>query len=56
MGLVLTTDLDPPTDPTVEVRFLRDCGEVVSDEGEVLKLEKNVVIYVKKRIVENFIK
>lgn len=52
MGLELTMDLEPPLDIIVEVRVLRDCGEIV-EEG--IKLEKNTGHFIKKRLVEKFI-
>jgi hypothetical protein len=56
VGLELTTDIDPPVDASVEVLFLKDCGEILSDDGEPIKLEKNAAMYIKRRLVENFIK
>mgnify|MGYP000870078739 CR=1 FL=1 len=56
MDIQLTQDLDPPLDASVEVRFLKDCGQILSDEGEPIKLEKNSVLYVKKRLIEKFLR
>lgn len=38
VGLELTLDLDPPIDASVEVRFLKNCGEILSDEGDTIRL------------------
>jgi hypothetical protein len=51
VGLELTLDLDPPIDASVEVRFLKNCGEILSDEGDSIRLEKNSVLYIKKRLI-----
>lgn len=45
-------DLKPPLDTIVEVRVLRDCGEIV-EEG--IKLGQNSVLFVKKKYVEKFV-
>lgn len=52
IGLELTMNLEPPLDTIVEIRVLRDCGEIV-EEG--ITLEKNSVHFIKKRLVEKFI-
>lgn len=33
VGLELTLDLDPPIDASVEIRFVKNCGEILSDDG-----------------------
>jgi hypothetical protein len=52
VGLELTMGLTPPLEPIVEVKVLRDCGEIV-EKGIVLK--KNLVFYINKKYVEKFI-
>ncbi len=41
MKLDLTKDLDPPKDLYLEFRVTKDCGEFVTSDGDMLKLEKN---------------
>lgn len=54
VGLDLTTDLTPPIDSVVEVRVLKECGEIYED-GSVIVLAKNSVMYVRRKLVERFI-
>ena len=42
----LMTDMDPPEDLFIEIRVLEDCGELVTSNGNTLKLEKNSVLMV----------
>ena len=51
IGLDLTVDLDPPMDVSIEIRFLKDCGQILNDSGDTILLEKNSVFYIKKRII-----
>lgn len=52
VGLELTMNLHPPLDTIVQIRVLKDCGEIV-EQG--ITLEKNSVHFIKKRLVEKFI-
>ncbi len=52
----LTIDLQPPIDIEVEYRMQKDCGEILDEFGNVIKLEKNSCGYIKKRLIEPFVK
>lgn len=56
IGLDLKVDLDPPLESEVEVRILEDCGELMTDNGEMVKLEKNAVFYISRRVIEPYVK
>jgi hypothetical protein len=34
----------------------KDCGEILDEFGNVIKLEKNSCGYIKKRLIEPFVK
>ncbi|ORY04210.1 GINS complex, Psf1 component [Basidiobolus meristosporus CBS 931.73] len=50
----LMSDLQPPKDLYIEVRVLKDCGEIQTDNGAI-RLEKNSQHFIKKTDVERFI-
>lgn len=50
------TDMDPPEDLFIEIRVLEDCGELVTSNGNTLKLEKNSVLMVRRCDVEHLLK
>ncbi|KAK9765187.1 DNA replication protein psf1 [Basidiobolus ranarum] len=50
----LMSDLKPPKDLYIEVRVLKDCGEIQTDNGTI-KLEKNSQHFIKRTDVERFI-
>jgi hypothetical protein len=52
----LTIDLDPPIDIEVEFRMLKDCGEILDEFGRIMKLEKNSCGFIKKRLIEPYVK
>ena len=54
--LNLLTDLEPPKDLYIEIRVLEDCGEVLTTDGDVLKLEKNNTLLVRRQDVEHLIR
>ena len=54
MDLDLTKDLDPPKDLYLEVRVVKDCGEIMTADGGCLKLEKNSTHYLKITDVFNY--
>ena len=48
----LMTDLEPPRELFIEIRVLEDCGEIVTSNGEILKLDKNSTLLVRRCDVE----
>ena len=50
--LDLMTDMEPPTDLFIEIRVLDDCGEILTNNGDVLKLERNATLLVRRCDVE----
>lgn len=38
VGVDLTIDLDPPFDSEVEILVKEDCGELVTESGDIIKL------------------
>ncbi|KAJ3109825.1 DNA replication protein psf1 [Phlyctochytrium planicorne] len=58
-GVFLEVDIGaslvPPKDLFVEVRVLKDIGEVVMESGSVVRLKKNNQLYLRRTDVENFI-
>ena len=50
--LDLLTDMEPPTDLFIEIRVLDDCGEILTSNGDVLKLERNATLLVRRCDVE----
>jgi GINS complex subunit 1 len=52
----VTQDLEPPKNLFIEIRVLEDCGELVTADGTVIKLDRGATEYVKKNDVEHLIK
>ena len=52
----LITDLEPPRELYIEIRVLEECGEIVTNSGEILKLDKNSTLLVRRCDVENLLK
>ena len=48
----LLTDLEPPKELFIEIRVLEDCGEIVTSSGEILNLDKNSTLLVRRCDVE----
>lgn len=44
-------DLSPPIDSLVEIRVINDCGEIMELADQGIKLEKNSVHLIKRRLV-----
>ena len=51
----LFVDLTPPRSLTIEVRVLEECGEIMTEEGEIINLEKGSCQTVRKSQVENLL-
>lgn len=56
VGVELTIELEPPLESEVEVRILQDCGEVLNESGQMIKLEKNSSFFIRKRLIEPFVR
>ena len=56
MGLDLTVDLEPPLTAEVEVRMLEDCGEILTENGRIVKLEKNASFFINRKLIEPYVK
>ena len=56
MGCDLTSDLQPPLQYEVEYHMLEDCGEILDEQGEPIKLEKNSRGFIKRRMIEKYVK
>ena len=48
-------DLEPPIDTVVEIRVLNDCGDIAELAEQGIKLQKNSVHFIQKRLVEKLI-
>lgn len=55
-GVELLTNMQPPKDLFVEVRALKDLGEIVLESGHAVVLNKNTTHYVRRSDVELLIK
>ncbi|KAG4108217.1 PSF1 domain-containing protein [Neocallimastix lanati (nom. inval.)] len=53
-GIDLSSSLDPPKDPYIEVRVLKDCGEIYTENG-LVTLSKNSQHYLRRTDVEHLI-
>ncbi|KAL0095722.1 DNA replication complex GINS protein PSF1 [Phycomyces blakesleeanus] len=49
-------DLEPPTDLIIEVRVIKDAGELITESGRVLNISKGNQFYVRRTDVEGLIK
>ena len=56
VGLDLTVDLQPPIESEVEVRMLKDCGELLDGNGQLIKLEKNSSIILSRKLIEPYVR
>ena len=57
LDLVLGSDEDlPPTDVYIEVRVLKECGQIMTEEGTVLRLSRGSMHHVKRSLVEHLIR
>lgn len=52
----LTADPSPPKQLHVEVRVLEDCGEVVTEDGNMVNLEAHTTHYLRRADVEHLIR
>ena len=55
IGMDLTSDLTPPKELCVEVRVVEDCGEIMTDNGEV-HLERGTTHFLRRADVEHLIR
>ena len=44
----LFKDLEPPIDRYIEVRVLKDCGEIITSDGDIVKLTLNSLHFMKR--------
>ena len=56
VNLDLTSFVEPPKEPYIEVRALQDCGEIVSNDGTSIRLDKNSTNLVRREDVAHLIK
>ena len=56
VDLDLTAYSEPPKQPFIEVRALKDCGNIVSSDGSSIRLDKNTTNLVRRSDVEHLIK
>lgn len=56
VGVEMTIDLEPPLEVEVEVRMLEDCDDIIDDDGNTVKLEKNSCFIIKKRLIEPYVR
>jgi len=55
-GLDLTTDLAAPKSLYLEVRCLRDYGEIETDDGDLITLKKNTQHFLPRALCEPLIR
>jgi len=55
-GVDLLTDLRPPKSLFVEVRCVKDYGELETDDGRVVVLKKNTQLYLPRAVCEPLIR
>ena len=48
--------MEPPKDLFIEIRALKDCGEIMSADGTTIRLDKNSTNLVRRQDVEHLIK
>ncbi len=53
--LNLTKDIQPPEDLFVSIRVVKDCGEIVSSDGEVIKINKDTNHFLKRSDIEHLL-
>jgi GINS complex subunit 1 len=51
--IIIIKDLEPPNDRYIEVRVLQECGEIITSDGDILKLSLNSFHFVKRSDVIN---
>lgn len=56
VDLDLTADLVPPDEVFIHILVLEDCGEIVTDSGTTINLQRGMRQYIKRSIVEHFIR
>jgi len=56
LQLDLLRDLEPPKDLFVEVRVLKDCGEIVTSDGNTVHLEENTTHFLRRTDVEPLVR
>jgi len=56
VGLDLTADMDPPSEPYINIHVLENCGEVLTESGQSVNLQRGMRLFIKKSIVEHFIR
>jgi GINS complex subunit 1 len=56
IDLDLTADIEPPMEPYIHIHVLEDCGEVLTESGDSVNLQRGMRLFVKKSIVEHFIR
>ena len=55
-GVDMTTDLDPPLHYEVEYHMLEDCGEILDEKGQVIRLEKHSRCFIRKKLIEKYVR
>ena len=55
LGIDLFMDMEPPTDILIEILVLDDCGEILTENGQIT-LNKGMRLFVQKPLVEHFIR
>ena len=48
----LIKDMEPPNDRYIEIRVLEECGEIITTDGDILKLSLNSFHFVKRADVK----
>ena len=56
IDLDLLSDMTPPKDLFLRVRVLQDCGQIFTESGNQISLEKNTTHYLRRVDVEQLIR
>jgi len=56
VNAMLFSDLQPPKDLFIEVRVLRDAGEIVTSSGDFMSLQQGATLFVRRAEVETLIR
>ena len=55
MEVDIMSDINPPFETYVEVKVLKDHGDILNDNGDIIKLPKGSVRYLPMALVEHLI-
>lgn len=55
VGVQITGDLQPPFETNVQIKVVKEYGDIINENGDVIKLNKGSVHFVPFYLVENLV-